>query len=154
MTMPPGEVKLAEIVSSLIFAQNSGRKFQMHISNSGEQIPKHARQNSEGGRFPVSHYKTRSRGHRFLGADFTILVSEFKFPARPRICGRTHMSYFSILDANLQGRPQPGDRTILVLDFTVHNSGFKKDLADPKPAGSSFQIYRFWFQRGPPFMGS
>ena len=76
---------VGQIVSSLIFAQNSGRRFQTHISNSGEQIPKHARQNSEGGRFPVSHYKTRSRGHRFLGTYFSILVSEFKFPARPRI---------------------------------------------------------------------
>ena len=101
MTMPPGEVKLAEIVSSLIFAQNSGRKFQMHISNSGEQIPKHARQNSEGGRFPVSHYKTRSRGHRFLGADFTILVSEFKFPARPRIWEASH---FTFLDSQCKSK--------------------------------------------------
>ena len=54
----------------------------------------------------------------------------------------------------IQGRPRPGDRTILVSDFTVHNSGFKKALADPKPAGSSFLISRFWFQRRPPFMGS
>eukprot|EP00964_Phaeocystis_antarctica_P013020 scaffold7132_cov67-Phaeocystis_antarctica.AAC.5 len=42
----------------------------------------------------------------------------------------------------IQGRPRPGDHTIPVSDFTVHNSGFKKALAHPKPAGS------------PPFMGS
>ena len=130
-----------EIVTSLIFAQNSGRKFQTHISNSVEQIPKHARQNSEGGRFSVSRHKTRSRGHRFLGADFTILVSEFKFPARPRssnLGGITfHISRFSM---QIQGLPLPGDRTILVSDFTVHDSGFKKSLADPQPADSSFQI--------------
>ena len=60
-------------------------KFQTHISNSGEQIPKHARQNSEDCRFPVSRNKVRSRGHRFLGTDFPILVSEFKFPLRSRI---------------------------------------------------------------------
>ena len=53
----------------------------------------------------------------------------------------------------IQGRPRPGDRTIPVSDFTVHNSGFKKALAHPKPAGSSFLISRFWFQRSPPFMG-
>ena len=94
-----------EIVSSLIFAQNSGRRFQTHISNSGEQIPKHARQNSEGGRFPVSHYKTRSRGHRFLGTDFSILVSEFKFPARPRIWEASH---FSFLDSQCKSKDAHG----------------------------------------------
>ena len=53
----------------------------------------------------------------------------------------------------IQGRPRPGDRTIPVSDFTVHNSGFKKALAHPKTVGSSFLISRFWFQRSPPFMG-
>ena len=39
--------KLVEIGFVLITAQNSGRKFQTHVSNSGEQrIPKHERQNS------------------------------------------------------------------------------------------------------------
>ena len=47
----------------------------------------------------------------------------------------------------IQGRPRPGDRTIRVSDFMVHNSGFKKALADPKPAGSSFLISRFWFPK-------
>ena len=60
------ELSLSEIAISLNCEQNSARKFQTGVSNSGAQIPKHARQNSEGGRFPVSHYKTRSRGHRFL----------------------------------------------------------------------------------------
>ena len=54
----------------------------------------------------------------------------------------------------IQGGPRPGDDTILVSDFTVHNYGFKKALAHPKPAGSSFLISRFWFQRSPPFTGS
>ena len=57
-------------------------------------------------------------------------------------------------DEGLLVQPCAGDRTIRVSDFTVHNYGFKKALADPKPAGSSFLISRFWFQRRPPFMGS
>ena len=121
-----GEVKLAEIVCSLFFLQNSGHKFQTHISNSGEQIPKHARQNSEGGRFPVSHYKARSRGHRFLGTDSSILVSEFKFPARPRIWEASH-SHFSIFNANL--------RTPTA--WRSHNSSFR------------FRGSQLWFQKGP-----
>eukprot|EP00964_Phaeocystis_antarctica_P031066 scaffold17583_cov92-Phaeocystis_antarctica.AAC.3 len=137
--------------SSLIFAKNSGRKFQTHISNSGEQIPKHARQNSEDCRFPVSRNKVRSRGHRFLGTDFPILVSEFKFPPRSSNLGRLTL-LISRFSMQIHGRPRPGDRTIPVSDFTVHNSGFKKALAHRKPAGSSFPIYRFWFQRSPPFM--
>ena len=36
-----------EIVISLSCEQNSARKFQSGVSNSGFQIPKHARQNSE-----------------------------------------------------------------------------------------------------------
>ena len=38
---------LSEIAISLNCGQNSARKFQTGVSNSGEQIPKHARQNSE-----------------------------------------------------------------------------------------------------------
>ena len=92
--------KLVEIGSSLIFAKNSGRKFQTHISNSGEQIPKHARQNSEDCRFPVSRNKVRSRGHRFLGTYFSILVF-LSSNSRPGLeFGTPHISHFSILDAN------------------------------------------------------
>ena len=38
---------LSEIAISLNCEQNSARKFQTGVSNSGPQIPKHARQNSE-----------------------------------------------------------------------------------------------------------
>ena len=38
---------LSEIEISLNCGQNSARKFQTGVSNSGPQIPKHARQNSE-----------------------------------------------------------------------------------------------------------
>ena len=38
---------LSEIAISLNCGQNSARKFQTGVSNSGPQIPKHARQNSE-----------------------------------------------------------------------------------------------------------
>ena len=41
------EGSLWEIVISLSCEQNSARKFQSGVSNSGFQIPKHARQNSE-----------------------------------------------------------------------------------------------------------
>ena len=42
----PG-TSLSEIAISLNCGQNSARKFQTGVSNSGPQIPKHARQNSE-----------------------------------------------------------------------------------------------------------
>ena len=42
----PG-ASLSEIAISLNCGQNSARKFQTGVSNSGPQIPKHARQNSE-----------------------------------------------------------------------------------------------------------
>jgi hypothetical protein len=42
----PG-ASLSEIAISLNCEQNSTRKFQTGVSNSGAQIPKHARQNSE-----------------------------------------------------------------------------------------------------------
>ena len=100
-----GAAKLAEIGSSLISPKNSSRKFQTHISNSGEQIPKHARQNSEDCRFPVSRNKVRSRGHRFLGTDFSILVSEFKFPPRSRIWDASH---FSFLDSRCKSKEAHG----------------------------------------------
>ena len=41
------EGALWEIVISLSCEQNSAPKFQSGVSNSGAQIPKHARQNSE-----------------------------------------------------------------------------------------------------------
>ena len=148
--------KLAEIGSSLISPKNSGRKFQTHISNSGEQIPKHARQNSEDCRFPVSRNKVRSRGHRFLGTDFPILVSEFKFPPRSRIW---HASHFSFLDSRCKSKDAHGleiaQFQFLISRFTILLSGFKKALVHiPNPLASSFLISRFWFQRSPPFMGS
>ena len=43
-SQPPS---LSEIAISLNCGQNSARKFQTGVSNSGPQIPKHARQNSE-----------------------------------------------------------------------------------------------------------
>ena len=91
--------------------------------------------------------------------DFSAQISQFSFlssNSRPGLeFGTPHISHFSILDANPRRPtgPRPGDDTILVSDFTVHNSGFKKALAHPKPAGSSFLISRFWFQRSPPSMG-
>ena len=97
--------QISEIGSSLISPKNSSRKFQTHISNSGEQIPKHARQNSEDCRFPVSRNKVRSRGHRFLGTDFSILVSEFKFPPRSRIWDASH---FSFLDSRCKSKEAHG----------------------------------------------
>lgn len=42
-----GQPSLSEIAISLNCEQNSARKFQTGVSNSGAQIPKHARQNSE-----------------------------------------------------------------------------------------------------------
>ena len=82
------------------------------------------------------------RGRILRAADFLFLITKPGAEATD----------FS--EQQIKGLPLPGDSTILVSDFTVHNSGFKKALADPKPAGSSFQISRFWFQRRPPFMGS
>ena len=136
-----------EIASSLIFAQNSGRRFQTHISNSGEQIPKHARQNSEGGRFPVSHYKTRSRGHRFLGTDFSILVSEFKFPARPR---NWEASHFSFLDSQCKSKDAHG---LEIAQFEFQISRFtilvsKRPLQIPNPPAPRFSFRVSGFKGG------
>ena len=44
-SQPPS---LSEIAISLNCGQNSARKFQTGVSNSGPQIPKHARQNIRG----------------------------------------------------------------------------------------------------------
>ena len=150
---PRAQVNQSGDRSSLIFAQNSGRRFQTHISNSGEQIPKHARQNSEGGRFPVSHYKTRSRGHRFLGTDFSILISEFKFPARPRIWEASH---FSFLDSQCKSKDAHGleiaQFEFLISRFTILVS--KRPLQIPNPPAPRFSFRVSGFQRRPPFMGS
>ena len=59
------------------------------------------RQNSEDCRFRVSRNTVQSRGHRFLGTDFPILVSEFKFPPRSRIW---HASHFSFLDSRCKSK--------------------------------------------------
>lgn len=131
--------KLVEIASSLIFAKNSGRKFQTHISNSGEQIPKHARQNSEDCRFPVSRNKVRSRGHRFLGTDFSILVSEFKFPPRSRIWDASH---FSFLDSRCKSKDAHGleiaQFQFLISRFTILVS--KRPLHIPNPPVPHFSF--------------
>ena len=44
---PASGTSLSEMAISLNCEQNSTRKFQTGVSNSGAQIPKHARQNSE-----------------------------------------------------------------------------------------------------------
>ena len=128
-----------EIGSSLFFAKNSGRKFQTHISNSGEQIPKHARQNSEDCRFPVSRNKVRSRGHRFLGTDFSILVSEFKFPPRSRIWDASH---FSFLDSRCKSKDAHGleiaQFQFLISRFTILVS--KRPLHIPNPPVPHFSF--------------
>ena len=145
--------KLEEIGSSLIFAKNSGRKFQTHISNSGEQIPKHARQNSEDCRFPVSRNKVRSRGHRFLGTDFPILVSEFKFPPRSRIWDASH---FSFLDSRCKSKDAHGleiaQFQFLISRFTILVS--KRPLHIPNPPVPHFSFLVSGFKGSPPFMGS
>ena len=142
-----------EIGSSLIFAKNSGRKFQTHISNSGEQIPKHARQNSEDCRFPVSRNKVRSRGHRFLGTDFSILVSEFKFPPRSRIWDASH---FSFLDSRCKSKDAHGleiaQFQFLISRFTILVS--KRPLHIPNPPVPHFSFLVSGFKGSPPFMGS
>ena len=137
-----------EIASSLIFAKNFGRKFQTHISNSGGQIPKEARQNSEACRFPVSRNKVRSRGHRFLGTDFSILVSEFKFPARARIWDASH---FSILDSRYKSKDDHGlemtQFSFLISRFTILAS--KRPLHIPNPPVPHFSVLVSGFKEGP-----
>ena len=139
--------KLVEIATSLIFAKNSGRKFQTHISNSGEQIPKHARQNSEDCRFPVSRNKVRSRGHRFIGTDFSILVSEFKFPPRSRIWDASH---FSFLDSRCKSKDAHG---LEIAQFEFQISRFttmvsKRPLQIPNPPAPRFSFRVSGFKGG------
>ena len=133
--------KLLEIVRSLIFANNSSRKFQTHISNSGEQIPKHARQNSEDCRFPVSRNKVRSRGHRFLGTDFSILVSEFKFPPLSRIWDASH---FSFLDSRCESKDAHGleiaQFQFLISRFTILVSKRPLHITNPLVPHFSFLV--------------
>ena len=128
-----------EIGSSLISAKNSGRRFQTHVSNSGEQIPKHSRQNSDESRFPVSRNKVRSRGHRFLGTDFSILVSEFKFPPRSRIWEASH---FSFLDSRCKSKDAHGleiaQFQFLISRFTILVS--KRPLHIPNPPVPHFSF--------------
>eukprot|EP00964_Phaeocystis_antarctica_P029000 scaffold16334_cov97-Phaeocystis_antarctica.AAC.7 len=88
--------------------------------------------------------------------DLSAQISQFSFlsSSSAPVSNLERLTFLiSRFSMQIQGRPRPGDRTIPVSDFTVHNSGFKKALAHPKPAGSSFLISRFWFQRSPPFMG-
>ena len=131
--------KLVEIGSSLISAKNSGRRFQTHVSNSGEQIPKHARQNSEESRFPVSRHKVWTRGHRFIGTDFSILVSEFKFPPLSRIW---HASHFSFLDSRCKSKDAHGleiaQFQFLISRFTILVS--KRPLHIPNPPVPHFSF--------------
>ena len=128
-----------EIGSSLISAKNSGRRFQTHVSNSGEQIPKHSRQNSDESRFPVSRNKVRSRGHRFLGTDFSILVSEFKFLPRSRIWEASH---FSFLDSRCKSKDAHGleiaQFQFLISRFTILVS--KRPLHIPNPPVPHFSF--------------
>ena len=72
----------------------------MHVSNSGEQIPKRARHNSQDCRFPVlvTKIKVWSGGHRFLNSCF----SEFSFPVldsqyKPRDDDGLEITQFSFL---------------------------------------------------------
>ena len=140
--------KLVEIGSSLISAKNSGRRFQTHVSNSGEQIPKHSRQNSDESRFPVSRHKVRTRGQRFIRTDFSILVSEFKFPARARIWDASH---FSILDSRYKSKDDHGlemtQFSFLISRFTILAS--KGPLHIPNPPVPRFSFLVSGFKEGP-----
>ena len=97
------EGSLWEIVISLSCEQNSARKFQSGVSNSGFQIPKHARQNSEVTenscftlQKPVERPQNSSR--RFLDSCFC-----FRVPFRGWNLGRFPfpISRFSV---QIQGR--------------------------------------------------
>ena len=104
-------------------------------------------------RFHVSGYKTRSGGHRFLGADFSILVSEFKFPVR---AGKWDAPRFSFLVSHY--KPRDGKaQEITHFSFSVSKFPIlasKGALAHPKSVGFSVLISRFRFHAGPPFLVS
>ena len=148
--------KLAEIGSSLISPKNSSRKFQTHISNSDEQIPKHARQNSEDCRFPVSRNKVRSRGHRFIGTDFSILVSEFKFPPLSRIWDASH---FSFLDSRCKSKDAHGVEIaqfqFLISRFTilVSKREFQKGPCTSQTRRFLISHFSFLVSKEPSFHG-
>ena len=104
-------------------------------------------------RFHVYRYKTRSGGHRFLGADFSILVSQFKFPVRT---GKWETPRFSFLVSHYKPRDGKGQDithfSFLVSNFPILAS--KGDLAHPKSIGFSVLVSRFRFHAGPPFLVS
>ena len=104
-------------------------------------------------RFHASRYKTRSGGHRFLGADFSILVSQFKFPVRT---GKWETPRFSFLVSHYKPRDGKGQDithfSFLVSNFPILAS--KGDLAHPKSIGFSVLVSRFRFHAGPPFLVS
>eukprot|EP00964_Phaeocystis_antarctica_P062124 scaffold37178_cov60-Phaeocystis_antarctica.AAC.1 len=110
-------------------------------------------QNSEDCRFPVSRNKVRSRGHRFLGTYFPILVSEFKFPPRSRIWDASH---FSFLDSRCKSKDAHGleiaQFQFLISQFTILVS--KRPLHIPNPPVPHFSFLVSGFKGSPPFMGS
>ena len=117
------EGSLWEIVISLSCEQNSARKFQSGVSNSGAQIPKHARQNSEV--TENSCFKNRWRGLRILDADFSILVSAFEFPSGAGIWDASH---FRFLDSRCKSRVGDGQE---MTPFPVSDSDFPILGANP-----------------------
>ena len=100
---PASCLSLAEMAISLNCEQNSTRKFQTGVSNSGPQIPKHARQNSEVPEITYFSRQNRGGGGRiFLATGFSILVSAFEFTARAGIWDASH---FWFLDSQCKTTP-------------------------------------------------
>ena len=120
----PG-VSLLKIAISLNCAQNSVSKFQTGVSNSGAQIPKHARQNSEVPQISCFSLQNPQRRpqiswRRFLNSRFSVQVPgpDWKMGDPPFLISR-----FSL---QTQGRQGAGHYTFLIFGFKFPNSSFKR----------------------------
>ena len=117
------------------------------ITNSGEQIPKLAQQNSETCRFLVSHYIARRGGRRFLRTVFSILVSGFNFSLRDGILDPAH---FSFLDSRFKPEedhsPEITKFSFLISRFKIQAS--KRPMQIPKPLVPRFTFRVSGFNPG------